>query len=117
MDDVKIKKVKPYPILVQMIGKTGTLAGQIIKLVMQGFIVDMQGKVLKVGDLYQVTFELPVLKEQIQQNAKVIKTYDRPNIQTHGIDRLAEIRFTAISDAQQTSILKFLQAIRQRDVN
>lgn len=115
--DVKIKKVKPYPIATQFVGKTGTVQGQIIKLVTRGFIADMQGHVLKVGDIMQISFELPVIKYAVQQNAKVMKTYDRPNLQTHGIDRLAELQFSVISDEQQQYILKFLQMIRQKDVS
>lgn len=114
--DVKIKKVKPYPIPTQFVGKSGPVQGQIIKLVPRGFIADMQGHVLKVGDILQIAFEIPVLKFVIQQNAKVIKTYDRANPQTHGIDRLAELQFSSISDEQQQKILKFLQMIRQKDV-
>jgi len=115
--DVKIKKVKPYPIPTQFVGKSGPVQGQIIKLVTRGFIADMQGHVLKVGDIVQVAFEIPVLKFVVQQSAKVIKTYDRPNLQTHGIDRLAELQFSVVSDEQQHQILKFLQMIRQKEVS
>lgn len=117
MAAVKVKKVKPYPIPVQIAAAGATpFQGQIVRLVLKGFMVDMQGKVLKVGSLLQVNFELPVLKVAIAQNVKIMKTYDQTNPQTRGIDRIAECHFTALSDEQQNNIYTFLQTIRQNDI-
>ena len=117
MSAVKVKKVKPYPIVAQLAGPSGAGPGQILKLVMKGFIVDMQSKVLKVGDIYQVTFELPVLRVVIDQFAKVMKTYDRVNSGSQAIERLAEFHFTALSDEQTKKIYSFLTAIHQDDIS
>lgn len=117
MSAAKIKKVKPYPILTHITIAAGApFTADIIKLVLKGFMMDMNGKVLKVGTTMQVTFELPVLKKVIVQNVKVIRTFDRSNPKTRSIDRLAECHFLAVSDEQQNNIYTFLQMIRQDDI-
>ena len=116
MTAARVKKVKPYPIPIQMMSGPTAIHGQIIKLVLKGFMVDTLGKVIKVGAVLQVSFELPVTHNVITQNVKVMKTYDRTNLQNHSIDRIAECHFTAISDDQQTDIYTFLQLIRQDDM-
>ena len=116
MAAAKVIKVKPYPIATHMQVGPVAMQGQIIKLVLKGFMVDTQGKVLKVGTVMQINFELPVVKAPIAQTVKVMKTFDRPNPQTKAIDRIAECHFMALSDEQQQNIYQFLQKIRQEDI-
>jgi hypothetical protein len=116
MAALNVKKVKPYPIPAQFILNGAAFPGDIVKLVLKGFMVDTRGKVLTVGSVLQVTFELPVLRATVTQNVKVVKTFDRANPKTHAIDRIAECHFTVLSDQQETHIYEFLQAIRQDDM-
>jgi len=72
MSAAKIQKVK----LTQFRAVRGTCGhgwGTDNETSAEGFIADMQGKVLKVGDLYQISFEIPVLKTMVTQTVKIMK--------------------------------------------
>lgn len=118
-DDVKVVKVQPYPFPIDLhIGAQVTKAS-VLKLVQKGAIVRTDVVVLKVGDEFQVHFELPVHKVQMSLLAKVVKTYDRALVKVdpahpdRKVERLAELLFKNIDNSQIRSIYSFLVAIRQ----
>jgi hypothetical protein len=108
------KKIKPYPISVQLTGTSGVLKGKIIKLVPKGFIVNLEGSFVHVHETYKVAFEIPLARHDINSDVIVIKTYDRSTPE-HDIERLAEVHFTHLSDADRKNIQSFLRAINQSD--
>lgn len=118
-DDVKVVKVQPYPFPIDLHIGGQVAKGSVLKLVQKGAIVRTELAVLKVGDEFQVNFELPVHKTQINLLAKVVKTYDRALVKVdpahpdQKVERLAELLFKNIDNAQIRSIYNFLVAIRQ----
>jgi hypothetical protein len=108
------KKVKAYPIPVQITATGAPFRGEIIKLVKKGFICNLMKHVIQVNDVLQVVFELPVIRHVITSPAIVIKTYDRTTV-TAEIERLAEVHFTQLNDKDVGSILAFIRAIKQAD--
>ncbi len=115
MSDQQVKRIKPYPIVIQLTGSAGVVSGKILKVVLMGFIADLGQSVLTVMDTYDVIFELPVLHHTIHTQAKVVKTYDRINPENHHIDRLAEFHFLHLGDPDRNAIYGFTRTIRQID--
>src|SRR5688572_14069754 len=76
-ESVVVKKIKPYPFAAQFTKEAQSFPGQIIKLVLHGFMVELGSMVVKVGDQYQVQFTLPSESQMTVVSVKVIKTYDR----------------------------------------
>jgi hypothetical protein len=137
---VKIKKVKPYPIAAQLSRLTGAasapaaapssgasaggaapagtgLAGQIKLLTINGFLCELPITGLQPGEKFQVTFELPVTHKQVSESIVVVKLY----IQGTGIatsatgaataGHIAEFHFTDLSLAGREAIGTFLRQL------
>lgn len=113
--EVIVKKVKPYPIPAQFVKETHSFSGQIQKLVMHGFLVELGSVVVKVGDIYQVSFQFPVLGDSVTAPVKVIKTYDKYQAAPGDSKamRLAEYHFLAPTENLKKSIKGFMKVIRQ----
>lgn len=110
---LKVKKVTPYPIDVTITTTTGPVPGKILHLEVKGFIADIGAKIMKVGDLYQAQFEIPVLKAVIAHTVRVIKTKD---LSIEGVvQRTAEFHFGPLAEEEKRHIYSFLRAIRQID--
>ena len=114
-ENVQIKKVKPYPFAAQFTKGAQIFTGQVIKLVMHGFMVELGPIVTKVGDLYQVSFILPSEDLPIITQVKVIKTYDKyqaVEAPTKAV-RLAEFHFVLPNEELKKKVKHFLKAIKQ----
>ena len=96
--NVKVVKVRPYPIRCQLKHADGSapISCEIMRLEIMGFIFKAQNRYFKTGDEYTCEFELPVLHKKVSELVKVIKTYeaasggsDRPvTVQVHFKDHL-----------------------------
>lgn len=109
--DVRIKKVSPYPIDVDL----GGSSGKILKLAATGFLVETVLP-LKVNTVYTSLFNLPVVNWQISFSGVVVKTYDRFRGQLGESSsnlKLAEINFKSISPDGLEKINQFLRKIGQ----
>jgi hypothetical protein len=113
-ENVMIKKVKPYPFAVQFSKEGQVFAGQVLKLVMHGFMADVGAVVAKVGDIYQVQFTLPGSHSLTVAAMKVIKTYDRyQGGEVQKAAHLVEFHFVNPTDDLRARIKTFLKQIRQ----
>lgn len=114
-NDVIVKKIKPYPISAQFTKDSQIFKGQILKLVMHGFMVELGSAVVKVGEIYQVQFQFPVLNDNVQVGVKVIKTYDKyqGNAGESRANRLAEFHFVLPGEDLKKKVKSFLKVIRQ----
>lgn len=92
---------------------TGPAQARILRLELIGFLADVDSKILVVGDVHQVDFELPVLHFPVSQSTKIIKTYDRTR--EGKVERLVEFHFEKIGDDTKNNIIAFLRSIRQTD--
>ena len=111
-EKVIIHKVKPYPIESTLEQEGKKIPGQILKLTLKGFIMDMKRSVVQVGKEYEIIFELPVLREYIRSKCKVIKTYDQ-STEAEGTQRRAEMHFLGLDEEYHGRIKKFLVSIGQ----
>lgn len=113
MSEAVVKKIRPYPIALQIVAPSGPIQGEILRLTLKGFIADINSRFLKVGEVCQVSFELPVSRYPVAQGVVVMKTFDRRNLMAQKIDRLAEFHFGQLNEEQKKNISLFLAAIHQ----
>ena len=111
-EKVIVQKVKPYPFPATLEQESKKIPGDILKLTLKGFIMDMKRSLVMVGQEYLVIFEVPVLREYIRCKCKVMKTYDQ-SIEGAGTQRRAEMHFLGLDEEYQGRVKKFLSAIGQ----
>ena len=111
-EKVIVQKVKPYPFEASLEQEGKKISGDILKLTLKGFIMDMKRSLVMVGQEYLVVFEVPVLREYIRCKCKVIKTYDQ-SMEGVGTQRRSEMHFLGLDEEYQGRIKKFLSAIGQ----
>lgn len=113
--NVKVVKVKPYPINAQI--KKGDAAApikiEILRLELFGFIFKANNQYFKTGDEYQCEFEIPVLQKQVNEVVKVIKTYEAV---TGKAERplMVEVHFKDKLNKAEDVIRKFILQIGQK---
>ena len=126
-DKVVVKKVQPYPILAKFDDQNGKVfAGNIVKLTLVGFLVELNEVVINVQQKFSVSFEFPVLEKAIETSVHVVKTYDQfrdptvPPVNPDGTPapesvavRLAELHFLQAESHDRDKIKQFLVAIGQ----
>lgn len=112
-ENVIKKKIKPYPFECVLTGKTQPTKAQIVKLTDIGFLATVGRDFFKAHDVLQVDFLLPVSKDAVCTQAKVVATYDKYKNADGTNSRLVEMHFTHLPEDQSKSIYKFLVAIRQ----
>lgn len=133
---VKIKKVKPYPILASIKCANGAVfPGKILKMNLQGFLIETPPTQLQPGDRFDCTFELPASRQLISQHCKMIKLYshwrgldgggslENPekapasktatgSVQFAGltVNHLVEIHFESLTEVNKRKIREFLNS-------
>lgn len=113
-DEVVVKKIRPYPFSAQFKKEGHNFTGNVLKVVMHGFLVELGSVVVKVGDHYEVQFEFPGLREFVHAKVKVIKTYDRYQpADSVRAARLAEYHFLNPNEELKKKIKQFLKVIKQ----
>lgn len=117
-DNVKIKKVSPYPIQAKVFETETTPphTGYILRLTTAGFLIQFNSDFFKVGENHICQFEIPVLHKLVRENVKVIKTYDRFEITENGKVKnyLVEFHFLNLKIDSKSDIVKFVSSIGQR---
>ncbi len=111
-NEIKVK-VQPYPFSIAILREGKTDVAQVLRLAQKGAILSVGGLVFTAGSEFQVSFEIPVHKVEMNLMAKVIKTYDRAVLNEKRVERLIEIQFPKITNEEIRSIHKFLVAIKQ----
>lgn len=78
---VKVKKVKAYPIPTQIKGVPGNesfaTVGQIHKLALTGFLCEVPPLSHQPGDKFVVAFELPAVHLQVTETIVMVKLYNQ----------------------------------------
>ena len=109
------KKVKPYPF-----GATLDPAGlkkpiEVLLVDKVGLMAKVNTQILHVGTYHQIQFELPAMRQSVQAQVRVLKTYDKAiNPKEHVVERIAEFHFSKLSDEHKSYILAFMKAIGQK---
>lgn len=113
-----VKKLKPYPIDIQIVKKDGTppLNAKILRVNTVGLQMENENYLYKVGEEVTVTFVIPNFMHKIDEVMKVIKTTDRfKDDKAIAKAYLTELHFIHLDLMQTKKILEFTRAIRQKD--
>lgn len=73
----KITKVKPYPFAAQMKDARGSYAGQIVRVTIQGLMIEVSATSLQPGEKVEITFVTPLLKGRVALAGVVVKVYNQ----------------------------------------
>lgn len=112
-DDAIVRKVAPYPFGIQITKAEGQpfQKGQVVKMTELGFLMKVDGKQFyKVGDSYQVRFELPAIHQSVSAAVRVIKTYDAMEMIDGAQVKIntIEMHFKNLSDSNRKHIHSYL---------
>ena len=110
-----VKRVAPYPISVEIVKVEGQppQKGHIVKLTEVGFLMKIQNQgFYKVGENYEVQFDVPVSDVTVKSTARVIKTYDaavEASTAKH-MEKMytGEMHFKILSDRSKVAISTYL---------
>ncbi|MBT4761884.1 MAG: hypothetical protein HOO06_09330 [Bdellovibrionaceae bacterium] len=105
------EKVKPYPMKLNLVGGK-IIKGEILKLTEVGFLSDLKGEFVEVGDAYKADFTIPVFSKHITIDIIIIKTYDH-YMSKDNVVRIVECHYEFIGDDIKQEINRFLEAIQQ----
>lgn len=126
--DANIKKVKPYPFKANMKDAFGTFAGHVVKLTLQGLMIEVGGTSVQPGDKVEVNFTTPVLNGVVVVAGVVVKVYNQMTGGTGaavsvpgsaGVPgaasniRLVEIHFKSVLPESMNHIARFLEQTGQ----
>lgn len=75
--ETKIKKVKAYPIQAQLKDAKGSFPGQIMKLTLNGLMIEVAGTSVQPGDRVEISFVTPVLHGVVGLVGVVVKVYNQ----------------------------------------
>lgn len=114
-ENVKINKIKPYPIEVRLVLGPDTVKAEIVKLTEIGILVDIGSNIVNVGSNYECQFVIPVYKTFVKSEIKTIKTYDHyaGSAGDSSSKRIAEFHFLNCPDEYLKAIYRFMRAIGQ----
>lgn len=117
-----VRKVKPFPIQAQLKDSRGSFAGQIVKLTVQGLMIEVAGSSVQPGEKVELNFITPVLNGVVVLAGVVVKVYNQlaPGAKVgSGSNHLIEVHFRSVPDSSMRQIALFLEQTRQprRDGN
>jgi hypothetical protein len=108
------KKVKPYPFDATLEVNAQKMSVEVIFVNDKGVIVRLKNQIVHVGSYYQIVFELPVSREIVSTQVRILKTYDKTlDIKEKTVERLAEMHFQDLTKEHRTRIKAFTAAIGQ----
>ncbi len=125
-DPKATRKVKPYPIPAQLKDERGSFSAQIVKLTVQGLMLEVSGSSVQPGEKVEVNFVTPVLNGVVVLVGLVIKVYNQLT-PSSGIPpatisnapgsitsiRLVEVHFRSVPNSSMTNIAHFLEKTGQ----
>ena len=112
-----VKRVAPYPIAASLTIDGKPLPIAITYVSTRGFVARTPGLMLKVGGVYDVSFEIPVLHHRVRAPVKIFKTYDRAaDRDATKVERAAEFLFVDLDSLDQKQIQRFTKAIGQKSI-
>ncbi|MGE0526167.1 MAG: hypothetical protein AB7G93_17710 [Bdellovibrionales bacterium] len=108
------KKIKPYPIEAVLEANALKKTVEIMYLTAQGAVVRLGTQMVFVGEYYQTQFQIPVMRESIRSQCRIIRTFDRAVDPKNGVvERLAEFHFQNLTPEHKERIVSFTKAIGQ----
>lgn len=120
MSTTQVKKVKPYPFPAGLKDSQGTRQGNIVLLTETGVLLEIPIASVQPGDKVDVTFQLPVLAENVEFSGVVVKVYNsligdsqHSGAPSSAIQRL-EVHIRGIDSSSRNRIRRFLDQIGQR---
>lgn len=113
---VVTKKHRPYPIEIVLRSQGIEVKGRIVKLVEIGFLMEHEFPI-KVHQLFDFTFNLPVQRTPLSGQGVVVKTHDqfRGELGKDKNYHIAELHFKDLHPQKLYAITQFLKAIKQID--
>lgn len=112
---VVYKKVKAYPLDGEMSKGTSKVVIGVMRLMPKGFIAHVRSGIPHVGMIYSCVLTLPISGTVINADAKVFKTFDGIDPKTEKAQRMVEVLFIKLPDAENLKIRSFLSAIGQKE--
>lgn len=128
--NVNVKKVKAYPIPMQLKTESDVFPARIVRLTFQGFLAEVATGQVKPGDQFDVVFELPVSRVTVAERGKTVKIYNqwtgRPSgpalpseteptpsasASARSVIHLVEVHFVNLSFSGKENIAQFLEAL------
>lgn len=108
------KKVRPYPFPATLEHNALKKEVEIVFLSVKGAIVRLRSQLVSVGEYYQITFEIPAMRDFVSTQVRVLKTYDKAlDIKEKTVERLAELHFQDLTAEHRSRINAFTAAIGQ----
>lgn len=84
--EVRVKKVKAYPIPARIVSNLGPSNAEILKLNYVGCMAEIGESKIQTGDKLEISFELPVVHLHVKEQGVVVKLYNQfaplPNVKT-----------------------------------
>ena len=122
-ESVKIEKVQPYPIAtivsrVEITANQPAIEGDTIRVEDFGVLFKTKARFFKLGDYYMVNFEIPVLKTQVVEEVRVVKTKESYETLVPGTPQekvvTVEFHFKGLSEESKKAIRNFTFRIGQK---
>lgn len=115
----RVRKVSAFPFPIEFKAAAGAAPSkaQVVKISSQGFMMEIEGNSLKLGERIDFTFSLPVLGHLIASGGTVIKIYSQfagaISAPEHGgYLNLIEIHFRNLTVDQKNFIYDFLKKLQ-----
>jgi hypothetical protein len=112
VDPKDVRKVKPFPFPGQFKDARGSFAGQIVKLTIQGLMIEVTGSSVQPGEKVEVNFVTPVLNGVVVLAGVVVKVYNQLATDAKagtGAIHLVEVHFRSVPEASMKHIAHFLE--------
>ena len=116
VDPKRVRKVKPFPFPGQLQDSRGSFPGQIVKLTIQGLMIEVSGSSVQPGEKVEVNFVTPVLNGVVVLAGVVIKVYNQLSLDAKAGStsiHLVEVHFRSIPDSSMSQIAQFLEKTGQ----
>jgi|GEM_PF-3145579 len=122
----RVVKISPYPIEATVSRRdatpTAAFSAAIIRLEEFGLVCKIRGQFLKMGELFDISFELPVSDVFVDEQVRTVKTSETNEVtRRDGVDTrekivTVEFHFKAVADINKMSIRSFLHRIGQKKI-
>lgn len=119
MPKTVVKKVKAYPFAAQVKTASGAHSAQVVKLTLQGLMIEVIGTAIQTGETLDINFETPVLHEAVAVSGVVVKVYNqltggKQTAPAGGAIRILEVHFRSIPNSSMAAVTQFLDMAKDR---
>ena len=111
-DSKSVRKVKAFPFPAQLKDARGSFSGQVVKMTIQGLMIEVSGTSVQPGEAVEVNFVTPVLNGVVLLAGVVVKVYNQmaadAKMGTPSI-HLVEIHFRSVAGESIGRVAQFLE--------